>query len=125
MIEKIKKGLLVVTAMLTMGLLVAGNVMAANPIEQGWKDAKTSTGMKDSNTKNADSVVQTVITVLIWAVGILATVMIIVGGIFYVTSAGDPGKIKKAKDTIMYGIIGLVIAVLAFVIVNFVVNSIL
>lgn len=123
--EKLKKGLMIVAAVLTMGMLTAGNVIAADPIKGGWNDAKKSTGIGSSSTKDADDVVQTIITVLIWAVGILSTIMIIVGGIFYVTSAGDPGKIKKAKDTIMYGIIGLVIAVLAFAIVNFVVNSIL
>ena len=41
------------------------------------------------------------------------------------TSAGDAGKVKKAKDTILYGVIGLVIVVLAFAIVNFVIVNIL
>ena len=50
--------------------------------------------------------------------------MIIIGGIQYSTSAGDSGKVKKAKDTILYGIIGLVIALLAFAIVNFVLTQI-
>ena len=48
--------------------------------------------------------------------------MIIYGGIIYTTSGGDPGKVKKGKDTIIYGIVGLIIAILAFVIVNFVIN---
>ena len=51
--------------------------------------------------------------------------MIIYGGVLYTTSAGDPGKVKKAKDTILYGIIGLVIAVLAFAIVNFILGAVL
>ena len=42
--------------------------------------------------------------------------------IIYTTSGGDPGKVKKGKDTIIYGIVGLIIAILAFVIVNFVIN---
>ena len=41
------------------------------------------------------------------------------------TSSGDAGKVKKAKDTILYGIIGLVVCVLAFAIVNFVISNIL
>ena len=41
------------------------------------------------------------------------------------TSAGDPGKVKKAKDTILYGVIGLVVCVLAFAIVNFVIANII
>ena len=41
------------------------------------------------------------------------------------TSSGDAGKVKKAKDTILYGVIGLVVCVLAFAIVNFVITDIL
>ena len=42
----------------------------------------------------------------------------------YTTSAGDQAKVKKAKDTIMNGVIGLVVAFLAFAIVNFVLSAI-
>ena len=56
--------------------------------------------------------------------GLLAVIVIIYGGFMYTTSAGDASKIKKAKDTIMYGVVGLVIALLAYAIVNFVVSSI-
>ena len=49
--------------------------------------------------------------------------MIILGGISYATSQGDPGKVKKGKDTILYGIIGLVVALLAYAIVNFVLGA--
>ena len=122
---KLKKLLMIAVAMMTMGCLVAGNVVMATPIDDGIERAQKSTGMKKSDTKDADSVVKTVISTLIWAVGILATIMIIIGGIMYTTSAGDPGKIKRAKDTIMYGIVGLVIAVLAYVIVNFVLRTVL
>ena len=56
--------------------------------------------------------------------GIVAVIMVIIGGFTYMTSQGDPGKTKKARDTILYGIIGLVIALLAFAIVNFVLANI-
>lgn len=64
-----------------------------------------------------------VINVVIGLVGLISVVMIIYGGIQYTLSAGDSGKVKKAKDTILYGIIGLIIALLAFAIVNFVIGS--
>lgn len=64
--------------------------------------------------------IRTIVNWVVMVVGIVAVIMIILGGIFYVISAGDPGKIKKAKDTILYGIIGLVIVLLSFAIVNFV-----
>ena len=57
--------------------------------------------------------------------GIVAVIVIIIGGIGYMTSSGDAGKVKKAKDTILYGVIGLVIVALSFAIVNFVISNIL
>jgi len=51
-------------------------------------------------------------------------VVIILGGVQYTTSAGASDKVKKAKDTIMYGIIGLVVALLAYAIVNFILSSV-
>jgi hypothetical protein len=53
----------------------------------------------------------------------VAVIMIIIGGVNYATSQGDAAKVKKGKDTILYGIIGLVIAILAFAIVSFVLSA--
>ena len=75
------------------------------------------------NVKDANNLVTVIITTIIFAVGMIAVVMIILGGISYATSQGDPSKVKKAKDTILYGIIGLVVALLAYAIVNFVLSS--
>ena len=69
-------------------------------------------------------IVQSILNWIFGIIGIVAVVMIIIGGINFMTSAGDPGKVKKGKDTILYGIIGLVVALLAFAIVNFVLNGI-
>ena len=49
---------------------------------------------------------------------------IIYGGLRYVISGGDSKKVTDAKNTIMYAIIGLIIAILSYAIVNFVINSI-
>ena len=68
--------------------------------------------------------VKNILSVVFAVVGIIAVIMIIVGGVYYSTSMGDPTKIKKGKDTIMYGIIGLVISLLAFAIVQFVLQNI-
>lgn len=61
------------------------------------------------------------INVAIGLAGLIAVVVIVFGGQRYLTSAGDPGKAKQAKDMIMYGVIGLVVAVLSWAIVNFVI----
>lgn len=78
----------------------------------------------DFTEGNLWSTVSTIINWILGIVGVIAVVMIIIGGIQYTVSAGDSGKVKKAKDTILYGIIGLVIALLAAAIVNFVLDGI-
>lgn len=78
----------------------------------------------DSNKNDLMAQANTIINVVIGVVGFVAVAFIIFGGIQYTTSAGDPGKVKKAKDTILYGIIGLVVAMLAYAIVNFVLSSV-
>ena len=74
---------------------------------------------------NLETSIIGIINAIIAVLGIVAVVVIIIGGISYMTSSGDAGKVKKAKDTILYGVIGLVICVLAFAIVNFVIGNLL
>ena len=66
-----------------------------------------------------------ILNAVIAVLGIVAVIVIIMGGIGYMTSSGDSAKVKKAKDTILYGVIGLVVVALAFAIVNFVISNIL
>ena len=75
------------------------------------------------NGSDMNGMIRTVINAIVFIVGMVAVVMIILGGVNYATSQGDPGKVKKGKDTMLYGIIGLVIAILAFAIVNFVLGA--
>lgn len=77
----------------------------------------------DSSDNDLITNITNILNAIIGVLGIVAVVVIILGGIQYMTSAGDPGRVKKAKDTILYGIIGLVICVLAFAIVNFVIAN--
>ena len=66
-----------------------------------------------------------ILNAVIGILGLVCVIIMIVGGVQYMTSSGDAGKVKKAKDTILYGLIGLIVCVLAFAIVNFVLSSIL
>ena len=70
------------------------------------------------------SVVQ-ILNAIIGILGFVCVVVIIIGGVNYMTSSGEASKVNKAKDTILYGVIGLIVCVLAFAIVNFVINSII
>ena len=60
---------------------------------------------------------------ILYIVGIIAVIMLIIGGIRYVISGGDSKKVTDAKNTVLYAIIGLIIAFLAFAIVNFVISA--
>ena len=64
---------------------------------------------------------QIVANILLFIVGAVAVIMLIIGGLRYVTSNGDQNAVTGAKNTIMYAIIGIVVAFLAYAAVNFVV----
>lgn len=64
-----------------------------------------------------------VVNVFSVIVGVIAVVMIIYGGLRYITSGGDSGKITSAKNTIIYAVIGLVVVALAQFIVQFVLGK--
>lgn len=80
----------------------------------------------DASTKDADlnNILNTVINVIIGLVGFVAVAVIIIGGISFITSQGDTNKVTKARNTILYGVVGLVVALLAFAIVNFVLTNV-
>lgn len=69
------------------------------------------------------SLVGGAVRTLSFAVGVAAILMVIYGGLKYVTSGGDATKTKNARATVMYSLIGLAVAVLAQVIVNILINT--
>ena len=83
------------------------------------------TQFNQENGQDLSSTVIQIINAVIGVLGLAAVVIVIIGGINYMMSSGEAAKVKKAKDTILYGVIGLVICVLAFAIVNFVIANIL
>lgn len=72
----------------------------------------------------APDIVRNIINTMLFVLGMIAVIMIVVGGMRYTISNGDASQIKAAKDTILYAVIGLVVAIMAFAIVNFVVTQI-
>lgn len=71
-----------------------------------------------------DNVAASIVTTASTIFALIAVIAIVYGGVLYMTSGGDPGKVKQAKNTILYAIIGLIVSVLAFVIVATVVNNV-
>src|SRR5579884_1294923 len=75
-------------------------------------------------TPDINHTITLVVNVLSWVVGIAAVIMVIVGGLRFVTSGGDATKAAGARSTILYAIIGLVVVALAQVIVKFVLQKV-
>ena len=98
--------------------LVADSTSAQLDLESGINSAK-GTGAPDNVTED-DGLIKKVVNLLLWAIGIISVIMIIIGGIRYAISNGDSNQVTAAKNTIMYAVIGLVIAIFAYAIVNFV-----
>ena len=78
---------------------------------------------KTEGEKSLMSNVSMLINVFASVMGFLAIVMIIYGGFMLLTAQGDPARIKRGKDVVLYSVIGLILVVLAYAIVNFVMNS--
>ncbi len=112
-----------VTPLLTVSTVPAyaqGKKDACEAIGGTLDAAGTCVSNDPNDKKGVTDVIKTVIEILSFIVGALAIIMIIVGGIRYVTSGGDANSISAAKNTILYAIVGLVIAVLAEAMVRFV-----
>lgn len=72
--------------------------------------------------KDIGGIFLTVTNVLLFVAGAIAVIFILVGAIKYATSGGNDQQVKSAKDTIVNAIVGLIIAILAILIVNFVIT---
>ena len=86
----------------------------------GSPDEVGLTSTPASNTFFIDTVLPTTAVIA----SVVLIIVIIIGGLRYVTSVGDPEQIQKAKGTILYGIIGFIVVLLAYTIVNFVLVSV-
>jgi hypothetical protein len=67
----------------------------------------------------------TVTNVMLFIVGAISVIMIVIGGLRYVLSGGNSTNVTAAKNTILYAIVGLIVAMLAYAMINFVIMSFL
>lgn len=102
--------------------VMAENKLTEKACEAADEQQKAALGC-DTNDQ-APSVITFILNGVISIVGILAVGMLVVAGQRYITSSGDPGKVQQAKDMIVYSLVGVVIALLAFAVVNFVLGGI-
>ena len=121
-----KKFLKLLLPVLVMGVIAIVGVVgaidtSAVTLQEGAEAARCDNCPRDLFGDNG--VFKKVTNTILYIVGIIAVIMLIVGGIKYVISGGDAKKVTDAKNTILYAIIGLVICFLAFAIVNFVISA--
>ena len=116
---------------MTAGVLIVGllgvftpAVSAANGIDICSGDSKDSVYCqnKDSGGAQVNGIIKTIVEVLLTAVGAISIIMIVIGGIMFALSSGDAQKAAKARNTVLYAVVGLAVSLFASAIVNFVFN---
>lgn len=137
----IKKSLqsLLLVPVLVLGVATFANLAAPGPLALAQSGAPTCTpgaagGLgggaacaqgadQQSDLFGTNGVFKTVTNVLLFIIGAISVIMLIIGGIRYVVSGGDSGAVTSAKNTILYAVVGIVVAILAYALVNFVITS--
>lgn len=84
---------------------------------------------EDLNLNGAPEQVQSnqiadILNTVYFVAGIVAVVTIVIGGVRYTVSGGDPAGVKAAKDTVLYAVVGLVVVIMAAAITNFVIDNV-
>lgn len=129
-IKKLLSAALAVPA-LVVGLGLFAQVPAHAAFDRSIQEGADSAQGKDQ-TGDASSlfgeggqggVFRTITNVMLFLIGAISVIMLIIGGIRYVVSGGDSSAVQAAKNTILYAIVGIVVAILAYAVVNFVISS--
>ncbi len=101
----------------------AVTVSALDPLKDACANSSDNAvcdEVKSGSGNDLNDIIGIIVNTLLYVVGLLAVVMIIFSGIQYVSSTGDSGRVSKAKNTLTYSIVGLIVAVIAFALVNWV-----
>ena len=125
-LSKIRKTLVLLPMIFAFSAGVA--VMSLPAIAAASTTTEISEGVESvsqGNTSGTDleDIIRIVINAILFLIGIVAVIMIIISGFRYIMAQGDTGQVTTAKNTLLYSIIGLVIAIAAFAIVNFVLDA--
>lgn len=125
-ITNILMALGVLSALVVAPVAVAVDVQAAAPaivadtVDQAQQGVNKVGG---GGGQGLGTFLKQIINILLFIIGAISVIMIIIGGLRYVLSGGDANSIKAGKDSVLYAIIGLVVALMAYAIVNFVLDS--
>ncbi len=112
------------TVMMVVGLTGVASVSPAYAETAPTPGSEISAPENSNMNGNLLDTLKKVITVIVGALGFVAVAMVVIGGVTYATSQGDATKTKKAMNTILYGIVGVIVAMLAYAIVNFILGNV-
>jgi hypothetical protein len=101
-----------------------GLVYAADPADTACEALKASGGSCDGAEDGLTPVIKTVVNGLLFVVGVASVITLIIGGLRYTLAGGDQQAVGAAKNTILYAIIGLIVAIMAYAIANYVVSAV-
>lgn len=117
---------LLVAGMMMVGVMAvtapATGVYAVDPV-QGITNGVNGAGGSGTSSTSLNDRLKQIVSILLFALGAIAVIMIVIGGIRYALSGGDQTQITAAKNTILYSVVGLVVAIMAYAIVNWVLGA--
>jgi hypothetical protein len=108
---------------LALSLALTLTVSAAAPLtmQGGANSAKSPDQATD--LFGSAGIFSTITNTLLFILGAISVIMIVIGGLRYVVSGGDSSAVTAAKNTILYAIVGVIVAILAYAVVNFVIGN--
>ena len=121
MLKQLYKSIMVSLA-IVVGVAVVTPAASAIDVFQSCENASDSAVCK-SKGDEAPALIERIVNTMLFVLAGIAVIMIVIGGIKYTLSNGDQAGINSAKNTILYAVVGLIVAIMSYAIVNFVIQQ--
>lgn len=123
MIKTLKKITLFVAALAVLSTATLSPTVGALNITEQGRSSDSNKRLKNNNSsEDFTTIMQRVISTLLFVLGTIAVIIIVLGGIRFATANGDAGAVKAARNMIVYAAFGLIVAIMSYAIVNFVLD---
>jgi hypothetical protein len=126
----LRKILIVISFLLLLAIPATAAAANTNPLDKiDCNAANHSAVCQDRNTHTdpftgPNGVLHTATDLVAFAAGVAALIFLVLAGIKYITSQGDPAEVSKAKQSIIYAFVGLIIVGLAHQLVSYLISRI-
>lgn len=122
--HRLFRTLFFVTTVMALSLIVFPVAAKIAPLDSGDCGDLGIACTEDASSESLITIILNIIKVFLTVVALIAAIVVIYGGLTYILSAGEANKAEKAKNIIVYAILGLIVIGLSFVLVNFVIGAI-